>query len=194
MMNNLYLYLKTNKEISYLKVEMILKTVVGGTFQLTWDGKFGTIVLEHTSSQIINLKLNFAALCADLEDDLTLVIVPRFEVIIANLIKEKGHYGFYPFVNLLPKLLAEDPTLHQRLLSFKDEVSEDVLETIIVYLEMNMSVNMVARSVYTHRNTVNYRITRFIELSGIDIRSTLNGYYVYLLISWDNPVYNKKFF
>ncbi len=190
MTSSLYLYFKTNKELTYQRAEFILNSVVGGNFQLTWDGKFGTIVLEHPNTQYVNLKINYDALCSDLMDDLTFVIVPRFEVVLANLVKEKCNPGLYPFAKLLPHLLHEDHLLKDKLLSFKNEVSSEILETIKAYLELNMSVNMVSRTEYAHRNTVNYRISRFIELTGIDIRSTLNGYYVYTLITWDDPVYN----
>lgn len=189
--SSLCLYFKTNKEYSFEKIKFILNSIVGGSFQLTWDGKFGTILLDNPSIQYVNLKLNYDALRADLVDDLTFVIVPRFEVVLANLVKEKCHPGLYPIAKLLPHLLHEDQLLKDKLFYFKDEVSNEILETIKAYLELNMSVNMVAKTQYAHRNTVNYRISRFIELTGIDIRSTLNGYYVYTLITWNDPVYNK---
>ena len=191
-MSSVFIYLKTSKELSYKEVNFILKSIVGDVFYLTWDGKFGTIILDQPDIQLVNLKLNYRTLCNDLMDDVTFVIVPRFEDILASVVKEKCGPGFYPLSKSLPQLLLDDADLYLKLVSFKNEVSEDVLETIRIYLEFNMSVNMTAKALYTHRNTINYRITRFIELTGIDIRSTLNGYYIYMLITWQDPVYNKK--
>ncbi len=192
-MNNLNLYIKLNKELSHRKAEFVFKSIIGNSFQLNWgdDEIFGSLVLEHPTTQFVNLKLNYDALCSDLMDDVTIVIVPRFEDTLEKIVREKCQPGLYPIVKILPQLLNEDEELFEKLSEFKNKVNEDILETVKVYLELNMSVNMVARLVYTHRNTVNYRITRFIEMTGIDIRSSLNGYYVYMLISWKNPVYNK---
>lgn len=191
-MDSAYLYFKTNKELSLKSVEFIFNSIVCGKFCLTWSGKFGTIVLDNPNTQLVNLKLNYTALCSDLMDDLCIVIVPRFEDALAKIVQEKCGPGLYPIAKVLPHLLHEDPTLKDKVMTFKDKVSRDVLETVKLYFEFNMSVNMVANSLYTHRNTINYRISRFIDLTGINIRENLNGYYVYMLIIWDDPVYNKK--
>lgn len=45
-------------------------------------------------------------------------------------------------------------------------------ETIRVYLECDQQVGVVARRLTVHRNTVRYRVNRFHELTGLDVRRT----------------------
>ncbi len=191
-MNGMNLYVKTAHEIPKHRMDLAFSTIIGGNYQFLWNGTFGTLVLDQPQTQFVNLKLSFDALNADLMDDLTMVIVPRHEKKIAELVRSSTRIGLYHFTQELPRLLHENPLIRDELMTFTDEVSEDVLQTIQTYLELNMSVNLVAKTMYTHRNTVNYRISRFIELTGIDIRATTNGYYVYTLITWQTMSdYNK---
>ncbi len=183
-MSCLYLYLKSGHEISNNNLKYIFDSIFEKEYQLNWDGTFGRLILEHSETQFVNLKLSFDAIYADLMDDFTAIVVPRFEPMIANLVKGLTRIGLYHFAEELPLILKKEPSLRDILLSFQNEVSPDIMTTIKSYLELNMSVNMVSKTMYTHRNTVNYRIGRFIELTGIDIRSTTNGYYIYLLITW----------
>ena len=188
MMNSMNIYVKTSREVSKNQLDLIYEKIIKGPYVFAWDGMFGHLVLEEPRSQYVNLKLSFEAIISDLMEGITTVIVPRFEKAISDLVKVCSRKGLYHFTQELPRLLNENPLLCDRLLTFTDEVSEDVLDTIKNYLELNMSVNLVAKTMYTHRNTINYRISRFIELTGIDIRSTTNGYYVYMLITWKNDL------
>ncbi len=183
-MNMIYLYIKTKHEVSYKNIDLIFKSIIGGEYTLDWDNTFGKIILMNKDIQITRLNQCFDAINSDLQDELTLVIVPRFDIELEKIIKVNKRTGLYYFVEELIKLLKEDESLKNRLLSFKEDVSEEILQTIKVYIEQNMSINQVSRILFTHRNTINYRISRFIELTGIDIRLITNGYYVYTLITW----------
>ena len=187
-MSSLNLYLKTKHEFTSKQINLVMSSIIGGSYQLEWNVNHGTLILEQFDNQYVNLKLSFKAISYDLQDELTAVIVPRFEDEIYKCVMASSKTGLYYFTEELPTLLKKDLTLREKLLSFTEEVSDDVLLTIKAYLELNMSVNLVARTMYTHRNTINYRISRFIELTGIDIRATTNGYYVYLLITWNNQL------
>lgn len=194
-MNSMNIYVKTNREVSKSQLDLIFAKIIKDPYSFTWNGTFGCLVLEEPQKQYVNLKLSFEAIISDLMEGITMVIVPRFEKAIGDLVKSCSRKGLYHFTQELPRLLNENPHLCDTLLTFTDEVSEDVLATIKNYLELNMSVNLVARTMYTHRNTINYRISRFIELTGIDIRATTNGYYVYMLITWKNDYdYNRIIF
>ncbi len=184
MMNSLILYIKTHQDVPLSHMNLILNNIIKGPFQFSWEGNFGKLVLEQPRTQYVNLKLSFDAICSDLMDDVSFVIVPRHEAKIAEVIQSMSRTGLYNLTEELTRLLLKNPALREELLTFQHEVSEDILETIKIYLELNMSVNLVAKTMYTHRNTINYRISRFIELTGIDIRQTTNGYYVYTLITW----------
>ena len=52
------------------------------------------------------------------------------------------------------------------LLQYDRENHSKLLETLEVYLEQNCSLKHTAEILYTHRNTVKYRITRIVEITG----------------------------
>lgn len=52
------------------------------------------------------------------------------------------------------------------LLQYDRENHTKLLETLEVYLEQNCSLKHTAEILYTHRNTVKYRITRIVEITG----------------------------
>lgn len=187
-MNNIYLYIKSDSHISIEKMNFIINSLISVNFQLTWNGFFGKIELED-DNVLENLYSNYDALKMDLMEDLTVIIVPYFNRVYEKLILDnKCDKGLYPIVKILPKLIKEDETLLYSLTEFKNKVNEQILQTAIAYVEANMSVNLVSKMLTTHRNTINYRLNRFIELTNINIRIPINGYYVYLLITWSNQL------
>lgn len=183
-MSTLNLYLKTKYDVESKYLKMIFDSIITGEYYLNWKGKCGEITLLKSEIQFAKLNECLDAIQTDLQDEISCIIVPYFNKIIEREINKLKRVGLFYFTEVLPLLLKENESLKDELLSFEEEVSEDILNTIKIYLQQNMSVNQTARIMFTHRNTINYRITRFIELSGIDIRETQNGYYVYLLITW----------
>ncbi|WP_332630348.1 PucR family transcriptional regulator [Halalkalibacter flavus] len=56
----------------------------------------------------------------------------------------------------------------------------DLIQTIKVYLDCNMNVSLAAKKLYLHRNTLQYRVDKFIEKTGIDIRHFRSAVSIYL--------------
>lgn len=48
----------------------------------------------------------------------------------------------------------------------------EILSTVTAYLDHHQRVEETAKSLFVHRNTIRYRLTRFAELSGLDIDHT----------------------
>ncbi len=186
------LYLKSEKNIAYKTIDYILKVFLNNSdYILDWNENFGSLILNDGENQLPKLYYNFKALEEDLNMKLAFVIVPYLDNKLKKLVDRKCPYGIYHIVKYLPNLLNDDINLKGELLAFKEKISDDIIETIKVYLETNCSLNLTSKIMFIHRNSINYRISRFIELTKIDIRFTLNGYYVYLLITWDKTSYNK---
>ena len=64
---------------------------------------------------------------------------------------------------------------------FKSKLSNEYIETIIGFIENDLSASKTSKNMYMHRNTVNYRIDTFINITGIDVRRFLEAISVYLL-------------
>lgn len=56
----------------------------------------------------------------------------------------------------------------------------DLLETVKVFIECNLNLSLTAKTLFLHRNSVQYRIDRFIEKTGIDIKQFRGALIVYL--------------
>lgn len=183
-MSIINLYIKTKFDCDEKYLDLIFKSIIGGDYKLKWSGNIGYASLFESETQYIKLNQCYDAISSDLQDDVSMIVVPYIDSSIEEEIRKINRTGLFYFTEELPKLLNADIFIKDKLLSFEHELNEDILTTIKIYLQQNMSVNQTARIMFTHRNTINYRINRFIELTGIDIRDTQNGYYVYLLITW----------
>lgn len=61
--------------------------------------------------------------------------------------------------NSIPKIVLQD-TLDDR----------ELLQTIETFIHCNLNISNAAKELYMHRNSLQYRIDKFIEKTGIDIR------------------------
>ncbi|UJL47555.1 helix-turn-helix domain-containing protein [Virgibacillus sp. NKC19-16] len=62
------------------------------------------------------------------------------------------------------------------------KTNEDVLHTIKTFIECNLNVSLAAKELYMHRNSLQYRLDKFIEKTGVDIRQFNQAMIVYLAI------------
>ncbi|UTR14199.1 helix-turn-helix domain-containing protein [Salipaludibacillus sp. LMS25] len=65
-----------------------------------------------------------------------------------------------------------------------DTVMNDraLIHSVKTYLECNMNTSLAAKKMFMHRNTLQYRVDKFIEKTAIDIKQFANAAAVYLLI------------
>lgn len=63
---------------------------------------------------------------------------------------------------------------------FEDE--QELLLSIKVYIENNLNVSLTAKKLFMHRNSLQYRIDKFSERTGIDIRNFQGALAAYLAI------------
>ncbi|HHU20598.1 MAG TPA: hypothetical protein GXZ58_10370 [Bacilli bacterium] len=65
----------------------------------------------------------------------------------------------------------------------KDTVDdEELLRSIQIFLECNSNVSLAAKELYMHRNSLQYRIDKFIEKTTIDVKQFENALAVYLVL------------
>lgn len=91
----------------------------------------------------------------------------------------------YTFEDVLPLLfIHEHPRLEtiRQSFSFMEKVDQELLETVKVFLQCNLNVSLAAKKLYMHRNSLQYRIDKFIEKTGIDIKHFKGAAAVYFAI------------
>ncbi|WP_026692635.1 PucR family transcriptional regulator [Peribacillus kribbensis] len=60
---------------------------------------------------------------------------------------------------------------------------EELISTIKTYIECSSNASLAAKKLFMHRNSLQYRIDKFIEKTGLDIRTFEDALTVYLLIA-----------
>src|SRR5262249_4273770 len=61
---------------------------------------------------------------------------------------------------------------HLEPLSHHGRAGDEILTTVTAYLDHDRKVDDTARDLFVHRNTIRYRLTRFAEITGLDIDRT----------------------
>ncbi|WP_082234731.1 PucR family transcriptional regulator [Halobacillus massiliensis] len=69
--------------------------------------------------------------------------------------------------------------------SLLKDVSEDteLLQTIEVFLESGSNTTLAAKQLFMHRNSLQYRVDKFIEKTGVDIKQFDRAAIIYLLLA-----------
>lgn len=115
-------------------------------------------------------------------DYLSIVIVPEFKEEFIKLINVKDTKVYYLFDLIIDKI--KNNSINVSILNslFKN-IPDSIIDTVKQYIVMNQSVINTSEAMFTHRNTINYRLNKFIELTGINIRETNSAMTTYLLLT-----------
>ncbi|RZT24185.1 PucR family transcriptional regulator [Fictibacillus sp. BK138] len=93
----------------------------------------------------------------------------------------------YTIADLIPLMLlhsaspATQKTLTGLLAEWMEEDKETV-QTIKVFVECNMNISLAAKKLYIHRNSLQYRVDKFFDRTGIDVKQFKNALSVYMAI------------
>lgn len=60
----------------------------------------------------------------------------------------------------------------------------DIEQTVLTLLEFDQSIDRTATDLHLHRNTVRYRVTRFRDMTGLDLRRTEDLVTAWWLLKW----------
>ncbi|MGD6792719.1 PucR family transcriptional regulator [Metabacillus indicus] len=76
------------------------------------------------------------------------------------------------FSEALPVFFLNGSVTDQLFSEFLTESLTDteLVQTLKVYFECNLNVSLTAKKLYMHRNSVQYRIDKFIEKTGLDVK------------------------
>jgi sugar diacid utilization regulator len=168
------------------------------------DQRYGIIIQENTETGY--QEEDFHSIAATLENDF--FIKTSFYVgkvrqdpnLIQSSFQLERHLFFeaqallfmekvFTFEKVFPALLASQLPKEAGTLLEEDMVrifreDHELLETMKVFLEHNSNVSLSAKKLYIHRNTLQYRLEKFTEKTGIslkDFNSALTVYFACLM-------------
>lgn len=180
MNGNCCIYLKADNKLQNGNVRKVMaKVLQTSAYELSEKDGIFLLTLKAGQKGLSLLQNSFAAASEDLNVGFRGLIVPLFSE------------SFVPFIDLVEEdhicYLFELGYTHHEVyadtLGLIDDIDVYTLMTVKAYIESGNSPSLASLSLYVHRNTVTYRIDRFIQETGIDLKSFPNAVYVYFLIS-----------
>ncbi|MEH7417742.1 helix-turn-helix domain-containing protein [Neobacillus drentensis] len=100
-------------------------------------------------------------------------------------LSQLGLSNIFTFERVVPAYLAYylPPELKikvsQEIIELFNE-DQEMFSTIRVFLENNLNASMTAKKLYIHRNTLQYRIDKFVEKTGISLKDFYGAFTVFL--------------
>ncbi|MBT2678055.1 helix-turn-helix domain-containing protein [Bacillus sp. ISL-35] len=105
--------------------------------------------------------------------------------VFLELVKLTNRGDVFTFEKAFPMLLAtqlpdhlQDILSHSILDAFGDD--KELMTTIKTFLESNSNVSLAAKKLYVHRNTLQYRLDKFTEKTGVQLKDFDAAIVVYL--------------
>lgn len=100
-------------------------------------------------------------------------------------VRYTGDEHIVRYRDLIPKLLMSGTSVEELQIVVERVLAElehdpEMLHTIDVFFEQNLNVSEAAKVLYIHRNSLQYRLEKFIEKTGFDVRSFEDAVRVYL--------------
>ncbi|MFJ5963925.1 helix-turn-helix domain-containing protein [Bacillus sp. NPDC093026] len=113
-------------------------------------------------------------------------LLNEHQLFLTLIQRGKLRSGVATFYQCLPYLFRYNP--HAVSSSISDAFKETVLDrevsrTLKTYMQCNLNASKAAKALYVHRNSLQYRIDKFIERTGIDIRHFPEASATYFMMS-----------
>lgn len=200
-----FVHFRISKPITDLQnFELAVKALFPSEVIIVWENGHQGIFIEKINQDSMieynNLKDVIEIFASDFYIDVHLFIGNVYEV--TNNVRSRFNFernGFntalkylhkqrvFSLQDIIPIVILENMDtsskkdvsyiLHE---TFNEE--KEQLETIKVFLESNLNVTLAAKKLYMHRNSLQYRIDKFIEKTGIDIKNFNGAVTAYLSI------------
>ncbi|WP_180230001.1 helix-turn-helix domain-containing protein [Bacillus sp. AFS073361] len=189
-------------DTNQLEIESALKGFFTEGVIIIWENKRRGIIIEEAT--IVSLtEEELISMSETLESDFYVKIaffVGKFnsfhDQLRSKFLLEKEFFSFglinlvslmniFTYERVLPAYVAYHlpmdlkPKIHQGIFEvFNDE--PEMYSTIKVFLENNLNASLTAKKLYIHRNTLQYRIDKFIDKSGIQLKDFYGAFTVFL--------------
>ncbi|WP_455662176.1 PucR family transcriptional regulator [Pradoshia sp.] len=170
---------------------------------LCWKDRYSGVVVEKSTASTMTNK-DFGAIIDTLESDLyahlRLFIGNYYPVNERMVLKFQAEETCFNVLSLTnPKLRVTSftsafvdliltgqnqelcRTLAQNILGTIGNET-DLLETIKIYIESNANATVAAKKLFLHRNSLNYRLDKFFEITSLDVKQFEDSLCAYLAI------------
>ncbi len=176
-----YIYLSLDKSCdNQLVVKLFSKILKEFKYDIDYSDGIVSLALYGGSKSLAILQTSLVAIREDLSNHIKGIVCPCFN---DNFIK---YLKFVKNDEIL--YLFEISQMHNGLYSdninMLDDIDQYTLETVKCYIEMGNSPTLAAYKLFVHRNTITYRVDKFVQDMGIELSNFPNCVFVYNLISY----------
>ncbi|HLR52379.1 MAG TPA: helix-turn-helix domain-containing protein [Candidatus Avamphibacillus sp.] len=191
----------SSKQIDPITFKEALNELFAQEVVILWENeKEGMIIEEYEKvEEIISFEQIIDILMSDINVNIHFLVGPFQHNLQAanshykNMMKG-GHVTFkysdknvLTFPEAVPFILMDqaDPEFKEHLTTqilqeFKTD--KEFFKTLDMFLQCNLNISNTAKKLYMHRNTLQYRLDRFKERTGIDVRNFHQALTVYLVL------------
>lgn len=167
-----------------------------------WVNEHEGIIIEEQSS-LAEENISYEQIIDVLMSDLYVKINFFVGSYVTNLKNLKMHYNSFTesastvfaysdkpvvtYVDAITYLLVEqtDPSFRDEIIAIvlqEFATDHELLHTIQTFIHCNLNVTVTAKELYMHRNSLQYRLDKFAEKTGIDVRQFNQAMTVYLAL------------
>ncbi len=144
--------------------------------------------IDYDNEEPLDFEAFRELIIEDFNQDIVMIIEPYLEedFILTNEIEtfiktlKKGVYYFEDLVSYV--VVTNQEIVKQKLKKYLlDKVGSDVIDTVLAFIQNNMNSSSTSKKIFMHRNTLNYRIDNFIELTNLNVKTFKGANAVYML-------------
>ncbi|OIK12389.1 hypothetical protein BIV60_16465 [Bacillus sp. MUM 116] len=183
------------------EMESALKGFFSEEVIIIWENENSGIVIEEKKEMSMSEK-ELLTMSETIESDFYLKtyfyigkFTPFAKELPSQFLREKEYFtfaqnhlsvsSFFTFQRIFPAFLTVQlpddlqKMVHQELSGVFEE-DREMFITIKTFLENNSNASLTAKRLYIHRNTLQYRIDKFIDRTGIQLKDFYGAFTVFL--------------
>lgn len=162
------------EQIDHLSAQIITDSLVSASTDELFSIVHETDCFNLLESLFLDLSLHPDYILGSCEQKTPLIDILLTTPVWNNIPFPKCH----SFTKTLP-FLAQNPLLHKATDLLLTPIEK---QTLLYYFENNLNVLQTAQEMYTHRNTLNYRLAHIFTQTGINPRSFYGAMYFFQII------------
>lgn len=161
------------------KLELWLDKVLGANNYDLTKGNLSEVVILGGRGALIDFRASIPAIVQDLNTHYKALVVPVFSKLFEPYVKTVKTDSFDYLINCI-----SGDEIFKKAQGLIANVDPQILRTALYFFEFANSPQATAEFLYMHRNTVNYRLQKFIATTRFDITEAPNAMFIYRLINY----------
>ena len=156
------------------------------------DNNILTIIdTDYYNPEPIDIESFRDLIIEDFNEDITMFIEPYIKEDfflkdnIVCFIPELNN-GIYYFEDIISyAVLKNKEPLKKKIIKYiSGKVNSEVIHTVREYINNSMNSSSTSKKLFMHRNTLNYRIDNFVELTKINVKTFKGANAIYMLYNY----------